>query len=188
LHARQWHGVIRAVSQPYYAFFDEIRLRLDDASDDDLHSLCALITAAMPQRAFIIGNGGSAGIASHVAVDFTKVLGLATNTFTDPALITCFANDYGYENAFAEAIKANADLGDLVILISSSGKSPNIVNAARAARTNGCRIVTLSGFDPNNPLRQLGDVNLYCRSSTYNVVEAVHLIWLLAAVERLANG
>jgi D-sedoheptulose 7-phosphate isomerase len=177
-----------AMAAPYYAFFDEVRTRLDDANDTELDTLCGLMVEARTRKAIIVGNGGSAAIAAHVATDMTKVLHIQTITFHDPALITCFANDFGFSQWVAEAIKAHADQGDLVILVSSSGKSPNIINAAHAAKSVGCKIATLSGFDPANPLRQMGDLNLYCASEVYNVVETVHQTWLLAAVEKLANG
>jgi D-sedoheptulose 7-phosphate isomerase len=173
---------------PYYAFFDEVRRRLDDANDTELDTLCGLMVEARTRKAIIVGNGGSSAIAGHVATDMTKVLHIQTITFHDPALITCFSNDFGFSMWVAEAIKAHADPNDLVILISSSGKSPNIINAAHAAQSVGCKLATLSGFDPANPLRQMGDLNLYCASENYNCVESTHLIWLLACVERLANG
>jgi D-sedoheptulose 7-phosphate isomerase len=135
------------------------------------------------KKIILIGNGGSAAMASHVAVDFTKAAGLRAVNFNEADLITCFANDYGYDQWVSKALNAYADIGDLVILISSSGKSPNIINGALTARQMGLHVVTLSGFDAENPLRKLGDIQLWANSSSYNIVEMTHHIWLLAIVD-----
>ena len=80
---------------------------------------------------FVMGNGGSAAIATHVAVDFTKLNSIRSTNFNEANLITCFANDYGYENWLAKALEYYSVKDDLVILISSSGRSPNIIKAAQ---------------------------------------------------------
>lgn len=138
-------------------------------------------------KILIGGNGGSAAIASHCAVDLTKNAGFRSVCFSDPSLVTCFANDYGYERWVEKALAFYADRGDLVILISSSGKSPNIVNGARFAKDEGLRVVTFSGFEGDNPLKGLGDLNFWVDSRAYNIVEMTHQIWLLAACD-LAIG
>ena len=102
------------------------------------------------KRIFIIGNGGSASIASHVSVDFAKVARVRSSTFNNSNLITCFANDYKYENWVTEAIKAYCDDKDLIILISSSGTSKNIINAAKYCQKKKMNLITLSGFNKNN--------------------------------------
>ncbi len=107
-------------------------------------------------KILIGGNGGSGAIASHCAVDLTKNAGLRSVCFGDPSMITCFANDYGYERWVEKAVEFYADKGDLVILISSSGKSPNIVNGARYAKGEGLKVVTFSGFEADNPLNMCG--------------------------------
>lgn len=122
-------------------------------------------------------------MASHLSVDLTKAAKIRAINFNEADLLTCFANDYGYENWVARALEAYADENDLVILISSSGSSLNIINGARQARQMGLPIVTLSGFGGNNPLRPLGDVNFWCDSHQYNIVEMTHHIWLLAIVD-----
>ena len=118
-------------------------------------------------------------MASHVAVDFTKQAGIRTVNFKEADLITCFANDYGYENWVARAIKFYGDGGDLSILISSSGSSANMLNAACTAKKLGMQVITFTGFDENNPLKQSGDLNFWVDSRAYNVVENTHQIWLL---------
>lgn len=138
-------------------------------------------------KVIVVGNGGSAAMASHVAVDLTKVAQCRSVNFNEADLITCFANDYGYEKWVAKALEAYADKGDVAILISSSGRSSNIINGARKARELGLKLVTLSGFDVSNPLRTMGDVNLWCDSNSYNIVEMTHHIWLLSIVDYLAD-
>ena len=101
---------------------------------------------AYGKKVILAGNGGSAAMASHVAVDLTKACGIRAVNFNEADLITCFANDYGYENWVSEALRAYADPGDCVVLISSSGQSKNIINAAIQSKTIGCSLVTLSGF------------------------------------------
>ncbi len=135
------------------------------------------------KKIIIVGNGGSAAIASHVAVDLTKAAKVRAINLNEAALITCFANDYGSEKWVSEALCAYADKGDLAILISSSGKSPNILNGAIKAKELGLQVVTLSGFESNNSLRKLADIELWADSSNYNVVEMTHQIWLLAIVD-----
>jgi len=144
-----------------------------------------LIRASRGGRKIImVGNGGSAAVASHVAVDLTKNAGIRAVNFNEPDLITCFANDYGYERWIEQAIERYGDPGDILIAVSSSGRSPNILNACRAARRRGfASVITLSGFSPDNPLRTLGDQNFWVESHAYNLVEVTHLFWLLALVD-----
>ena len=134
-------------------------------------------------KVYIIGNGGSASIASHVSVDFVKVAKVSSSTFNNSNLITCFANDYGYENWVVEAIKAYTNINDLIILISSSGTSKNIVNAAQYCKDKNIDLITLSGFTKDNPLSSLGNVNFHIESTEYNYIEMSHHIILLALVD-----
>ena len=131
------------------------------------------------KKVMVAGNGGSAAMSSHVAVDFTKQGGIRTINFNESDLITCFANDYGYEHWVSKAIEFYGDKGDLAILISSSGSSKNILNAADIAKDLDINVITFSGFSKDNPLRKKGDVNFWLNSKAYNVVENTHLIWLL---------
>ena len=131
------------------------------------------------KKVLIAGNGGSAAMASHVSVDLTKQAGIRTVNFNEADLITCFANDYGYENWVAKAIEFYGDEGDIAILISSSGKSPNMINAAVQAKSMMIPVITLTGFEQDNPLRQFGELNFWVDSRAYNVIENIHQIWLL---------
>lgn len=141
--------------------------------------------AATGQTLMFIGNGGSAAIASHQAVDYWKNGGVRAVAFNDASLLTCIGNDYGYDRVFAEPIRRFADPGDLVVAISSSGASPNILRGIEAARERGCRLVTLSGFDGTNPLRGRGDLNFYVPSHSYGIVEVTHLGLLHALLDEL---
>ncbi len=139
-------------------------------------------------KVILVGNGGSAAIASHVSVDLTKASGVRAINFNESDLITCFANDYGYEKWVEKAIGFYADRNDVAILISSSGNSKNIINGSLKCKELGLKLITLSGFGADNPLRQLGDINLWVDSDAYNVVEVTHQVWLLAIVDRLIDS
>ena len=138
-------------------------------------------------KIYIVGNGGSSSIASHVSVDFAKVAKVNCSTFNNANLITCFANDYKYENWVVEAIKAYSLKQDLFILISSSGTSKNIVNAAQYCKQKKMNLITLSGFKKNNPLSQRGNINFHVESEEYNFIEMTHHIILLSIVDIFAK-
>ena len=140
------------------------------------------------KKIIVVGNGGSAAMASHVAVDLTKAAGCRAVTFNEADLLTCFANDYGYENWVERALIFYADKGDVVILISSSGTSKNIVNGAIWAKKNDLSVITLSGFNEDNPLRKLGDINLWVDSKGYNIIEMAHHIWLVSIVDYIVGN
>jgi D-sedoheptulose 7-phosphate isomerase len=121
------------------------------------------------------GNGGSAGIASHMATDYSKNGGLRAWAMNDASMLTCLANDYGYEQVFAKQIEFHGRPGDMLVAISSTGRSANILAAVKAARKLGCTVLTLSGFKPDNPLRKTGDMNIHLDSGAYGYVEIGHL-------------
>lgn len=135
----------------------------------------ALATRERHGKLIFIGNGGSAGIASHLAIDHSKNGQIPAMAFSDAAAITCLSNDYGYEHVFAKQIEYHGRKDDFIIAISSSGKSANILNAVAAARKLGCRVITFSGFDTQNPLNKLGDVNYFVDSNEYGYVEVAHI-------------
>ena len=129
-------------------------------------------------KLIFIGNGGSAAIASHMAIDYWKNAGIPALCFNDGAQLTCLSNDYGYEAVFVKPIQVFAKSGDILVAISSSGQSPNILQGVKAAIGIGCKVITLSGFSPLNPLRKLGDLNIYCASHKYGFVELTHQLVL----------
>jgi D-sedoheptulose 7-phosphate isomerase len=130
---------------------------------------------AAGNKLIFLGNGGSAAIASHMATDYSKNGDIRSLALNDGSMLTCLANDLGYDRIFAKQIELHARPGDLVIAISSSGRSANILASVEAARSAKCGVVTLSGFTPDNPLRSLGDINFYIASDRYGFVEIGHL-------------
>jgi D-sedoheptulose 7-phosphate isomerase len=132
-------------------------------------------THAAGNKLIFVGNGGSAGISSHMATDYSKNGDVRAMALNDASMLTCLGNDLGYERIFAKQIELYARADDLVIAISSSGRSANILNAVKAARAAKCAVVTFSGFTPDNPLRRLGDLNFYVNSDRYGFVEIGHL-------------
>jgi len=144
-------------------------------------------TAESGKKLIIAGNGGSAAMASHVCVDFTKVAKIRAINFNEADLLTCFSNDYGYEYAYQKAVEFYGDKGDMLILISSSGNSPNILNAAQYGKKVGLNVVTFSGFKTSNYLKKLGDINLWVDCESYNIVEMTHHIMLLSVVDYIVG-
>jgi D-sedoheptulose 7-phosphate isomerase len=130
---------------------------------------------AAGNKLIFVGNGGSSAIASHMATDYSKNGNIRSLTLNDAAMLTCLGNDLGYERVFAKQIELHARPGDVILAISSSGRSANIINAVAAARAGGCAVVTFSGFTADNPLRRLGEINFYIDADRYGFVEIGHL-------------
>jgi D-sedoheptulose 7-phosphate isomerase len=148
------------------------RMAIDHAVDLVVDSIVSLKDAGA--KVLLIGNGGSAAIVSHMQNDLCKTVGVRAMVFTEGPLLTATANDDGYHSVFHRPVELWAEARDLLIAVSSSGESENIVRAAAAARERGCQIVTMTGFRPENRLRQLGNVNVYVPASTYGYVETAH--------------
>ena len=134
-------------------------------------------------KMMFFGNGASASLAEHAALDFTKQGKVRSQTCHDASLMTAFANDFTYDRWMAEAVKHFADPGDAVVLISVSGTSPSVVEAATEARVMGLKVVAFTGRDEDNPLGRLADINFYVDSHAYNLVECIHGIWLTSAID-----
>ena len=130
-------------------------------------------------KILIFGNGGSAAIASHVSVDLTKNARIRAVNFNESDLITCFSNDYGFERWVEKSVDFYADKKDCLILISSSGKSKNMINACKAAKRKKIKIISFTGHSKNNPLSKLSDLSLWINSKAYNFIENTHQLWLL---------
>jgi D-sedoheptulose 7-phosphate isomerase len=135
-----------------------------------------------------IGNGGSAAIASHSALDYWRTAGIRSINFNDGTLLTCISNDFGYEFVFQKSIEMFAEPGDLLVAISSSGKSLNVINGVLAARKLDCKVITLSGFSPDNCLRAMGDINFYAPAYQYGQVELVHSVICHSFLDLLMVG
>lgn len=121
-----------------------------------------------------IGNGGSSAIASHGAIDYWKNGGIKSISFNEGPLLTCIGNDYGYGAVFAKPMEMFAEENDILMAISSSGQSENILRAVEIAKEKGCMVISFSGFSAQNPLRTLGDANFYVPSEHYGQVELIH--------------
>lgn len=135
---------------------------------------------------YLIGNGGSASIASHMMIDLLNMSKIKASTLLEPSMLTCISNDYGYENVFKTPLEVMLNEGDILIAISSSGESNNILNAVDCAKTKNIYTITLSGFSPENSLRKMGDINIWLESSDYGKVEIGHAFLLHAIADKLA--
>tara|TARA_Y100001958_G_C21004484_1_gene386991 strand:- start:174 stop:740 length:567 start_codon:yes stop_codon:yes gene_type:complete len=143
-----------------------------------------LETNSIGKKTMIFGNGGSAAISSHFSVDLTKNARVRCTNYNESDLLTCFANDYGYERWVEKTINFYGDEGDSLILISAGGNSPNMLNAAKEARRKKLnKIITFTGNDKDNKLKKLGDINFWVDSKAYNHIENVHQILLLSLVD-----
>jgi len=155
-------------------------------------ALAARATHDRGNKLIFIGNGGSAGIASHMAADYSKSANLRALALNDASMLTCLGNDYGYEQVFAKQIEFHGRPGDFLVALSSSGRSANILNAVEAARGMDCTVMTLSGFTPDNPLRAMGDMNFFLASDAYLFVEVGHMALCHAileySIERCGRG
>lgn len=134
-------------------------------------------------QVFFVGNGGSAAIASHMTSDFMKNGGMKTYSLYDNSVTTCMANDYGYEHIFSRPLELLANEKDLLVAISSSGNSQNIINAIEIAKKGGCIVVTLTGFELDNSIRKMGDYNLHVPVCHYGMVESIHNLILQQIVD-----
>jgi D-sedoheptulose 7-phosphate isomerase len=132
------------------------------------------------QRVFVIGNGGSAAAASHFVCDLVKSAEVswfeplrAFSLGDNVPLLTAWGNDAAYARIFSEQVRALADAGDVLIAITASGNSPNVVAGLTAAATKGVRTIGLLGFDGGAAL-DLVDIAIHVPSHDYGVVEAAH--------------
>ena len=161
---------------------DEIKKKLSNLKK------IVVSTKKSGKKILIFGNGGSAAIASHFSVDLTKNAKIRCTNYNESNLITCFSNDFGYEHWVEMAINYFGDKGDVLIIISSSGKSKNMINACFAARKKKfSKIITLTGHSVNNPIKKLGDINLWVNTKAYNYIENIHQFWLLSLVDLVSE-
>tara|TARA_B110000971_G_C19971098_1_gene482621 strand:- start:88 stop:675 length:588 start_codon:yes stop_codon:yes gene_type:complete len=142
-----------------------------------------LKTSKKKGKVLIFGNGGSSAIASHVSVDLTKNARIRTVNFNEADLITCFSNDYGYDRWVEKSVDFYADKNDLLILISSSGKSKNMINACKVAKKKKIQVISLTGHAKSNPLSKISNLSLWINSKAYNFIENTHQIWLLTVCD-----
>lgn len=166
-------------------FITNLQNQLSLLDSNKLESLKQTINANNTEI-LIMGNGGSNAISAHIAEDYTKALGKRATAFTDGARLTCYANDYGYEFAFAQFVKEFSTNKSLVILISSSGNSSNILRCAEHCVASNTPFIVLTGFNPENRLRkEYGSkalLEFWVDSKDYGVVECLHEIILHSVI------
>ena len=144
----------------------------------------SLAKTSKKNKVFVFGNGGSAAVASHFALDLTNNSYIKCLTFSDTSMMTCLSNDYGYENFISKYLDMYGDKGDVLILISSSGNSKNVVNAYKKAHKLKFRdIFTFTGFNKKSSLSRISKNNIWIDSKNYNQVENLHQICLLSIVD-----
>jgi D-sedoheptulose 7-phosphate isomerase len=166
---------------------DALRRRLEEVSftDDRGHAVAtdagfdrwtreAVAVRQKGHTMFLVGNGASASMASHCSADLAKTAHVHTEVFTDLSLITAISNDLGYDHVYAEPLRRRARPGDMLVAISSSGRSPNILAAVGVAREAGLMVVSLSAMSPENPLRRAGHLNVHLPCETYGEAETGH--------------
>ena len=171
----------------YKSFFKKLNNLINNTDINSLEKIALALKTLKKKnkKVLVMGNGGSAAISSHISVDLTKNAKIRSVNFNEADLITCFSNDYGYQKVFSKSLEFYADKGDIVIIISSSGKSKNLIEAAKFCKKNKIQLFTFTGFSKSNPLRKMGSINLWVNSRAYNIVENIHQIWLLSIVDRI---
>lgn len=173
-------GIIEEYHKNIMSLIDSISVVNDKGKRlgtyEGIEHVCRIIKDSSENngKVLFIGNGGSAAIASHMAIDFWKNGGIKALAFNDGCLLTCIGNDFGYKHIFEKPIELFANKGDILVAISSSGRSENIITGVQAAKGKGCGVITLSGFGVNNPLSSMGVCNFYVPSQEYGPVEVIH--------------
>jgi D-sedoheptulose 7-phosphate isomerase len=161
------------------------RLASYDEATDEIVRLLQMVRDS-ENSVWWVGNGGSSAICSHLSHDLINKLAIRSHVLNDAALITCITNDYGYNEVYLRPLQVLTRSGDLIVAISSSGCSQNILSVTDFARSKGLRLITLSGFDPDNPLWLCeADVSFYLPSHLYGQVEIGHEALLHAVIESL---
>lgn len=147
---------------------------IDEAADDFMQIIGKVKSKG--KKIITIGNGGSSAIASHLQTDFVNAIKVRALVFSEPSLLTCLSNDFGYVNAFQRQASLWVEPDDLMIAISSSGRSENILKAVDQCILDGGSVITFSGFNQDNPLRMKGMMNFYIAEEHYGYVEAAHSV------------
>ena len=147
-------------------------LSLDQGAETAVQMILKVGDAA--GKVMLAGNGGSSAVVSHVQNDLCNAVGVRGLVFTEQPLLTALANDNGYGSVYEHPIHLWGEPGDLLLTVSSSGNSENIIRAIQAAQDKGCQVITFSGFDSDNRSRQMGDLNFYVASGVYGFVETAH--------------
>ena len=168
-------------------YYEDVIKSIQNLDKDKINSICELIknTSDNGGTVYIAGNGGSASTASHISTDLTKNAKVKAMTFNDANLITCFSNDYGYENWLSAAVRYYVKPKDLVILLSVSGESKNLLNAANLCNKEKIKFVTITGAKKDNSLSKKGNINYWINSKAYNIVETVQMLILVSIIDKI---
>ncbi len=174
--------------------FDEIEVTANSGKPYEFEAAIKSVIKLINEKAqsggklIFIGNGASAAISSHMAVDFWKNGRIRAMSFNDADLLTCISNDYGYEHVFEKPIEMFIEPNDILFAISSSGKSKNVLAGVDMARKKKAKVITFSGFDKTNELRKLGEINFYVPYSSYGYVETIHQAICHCLVDMIAEN
>lgn len=178
-------------------YLEEIKSLLDEVKitqgseeltyDEGIENLIQVMKATRQahRQLFFAGNGGSAAIAEHMTADYLKNGHMRTVSLYDSPVLTCLGNDYGYEHVFSKQLDMMAERGDLLVAISSSGNSQNILNAIEVVHDLRGTVITLTGFDKDNKARGMGDINVYVPCDKYGMVESIHQLILQQIVDEM---
>ena len=139
-------------------------------------------------RLIFMGNGASASLSSHAATDFTKQAKIPSIAFNDHNLVTALSNDYGYENWVSKAIEYYCKRNDMLIFISVSGESKNLINGIKYAKKNNIKTASLTGSKENNTIKINTDISLWVDSNAYNIVECIHTIWITLIIDMFVGN
>ena len=173
--------------EEFLSTLNDIMICTDSGEKSDLEDLKKFFKSARREgnKIFFIGNGGSTAIAEHMTTDYLKNGHMKTVNLFATATLTCLSNDFGYEHVFSKQLEFMAQSGDVLVAISSSGNSPNILNAVNKAREMKMKILTLSGFDSDNKISKAGDYNLHVPSHRYGIVESIHNLILQQILDEI---
>ena len=170
-------------------YFENIKNLINEIPKNYLYDVINSIKKLKNKnKIFVFGNGGSSSIADHFFTDMVKNTDYKIVNFNHTGIVTCFSNDYGYEKWVHKSILKYGQKGDLIILISASGESRNIINAAKVSKKIGfSNIITLTGFNKKNSVSKLGSINIWVNSRNYNCIENIHQIFLLSIIDYLSK-
>lgn len=158
---------------------------IKDVKDTDIQKLfnALKLIKKKNKKVLIFGNGAGQSIADHFSVDLTKNAKIKSLTFSSDNHLTCYANDFGYEKSVLKTIQNYADNGDLIILISASGNSKNMLTAAQYCNKNKVNFFSITGFGNNSKLKKISKNNIFVNSKSFNIVEIVHSYILVQIID-----
>ncbi len=180
MFSQNWSGYVKDSAD----FLNNLSVRDEQgnelAVDDGFAQWVEITLAAKKSRnvVYLAGNGASASMASHMAADLAKNGRMHTQVLTDQSFITAIGNDISFDDVYSFPLSVRGNEGDVLITISSSGNSPNVVKAINMAKSLGMKVITVSGLKEDNASRKSGHLNFYLPATTYGYVEGTHGILL----------